>query len=231
MKKIKIMTLNPTQWANALKKAQAWGAFSRDGDVAFNAAKTAMVIVMDKDPRGPFIQSSRTDFAPSKNPYTHVYKYGDWMSLASAPWDVRPATLGGTASKSTPPSPSASVREVVKHVPTYIEVPVAAPSVCAQSTLTVKTCSVSAQNPIIFATVGLPYLVELGMDVQEHGDKFYVLDTVKNTSTEVTPESVADLAKKDIEAGKVDTIYAKYAYHFDLIDAVSMKKVVEDAED
>jgi len=224
MQKIKILTLNATQWANALRKAQSWGAFSRDGDTTFNPEKTAMVIVIGKDARGPYIQSSRTDFEPTKSAYSRKYKYGEWMGLQNAPWDFRPKA-GDTA-----PTPDVGTPTMVEPEVVVIGIECEAPSICAQSTLKIDTCEVLAQNDVIFKTQGLPFLQDAGVELVENEGDMYILDTVKNTATKVTAESVAAQAKKDIEAGDMDTPYALYAVRFDLIDGATMKKVVDDAE-
>ena len=72
--------------------------------------------------------------------------------------------------------------------------------ILAATALSLKAVEIEAStiNPIIFDTKVIPSAPGL----TKHDGKYYMLDTVKNTSVEVTPEGLTKKALADFKSGK-----------------------------
>lgn len=220
MPKIKITSVNRTQQQNVINKCRTWGAAARDGDYGPVAGKTA-VVINTKIGDMPAIQLSRVDFNPSKNPYNKVISYKDFMNATTCPWGRKYSDAqSGEAGQ-----PATAVAAVVVVQEVEVE-----SGVCAQDTLKVKSCKVLEQEAIGFKTLGLPFLIDNGVEVTMSEDVAYILDVKNNTAKPLTAKTAAKNAKASITKGDKD-VWADYAREFDLVDECIFIKSVEDDED
>ena len=231
MPKIKILSNNATQQHNVITKARAWGAAARDSDYGPVAGKTAVVIntLLGGGKTKPALQISSLGFAPKKKPYTHTFSYSEFMNLDTCPWDAsRQASQADTAQavRDIPQAAQAPRIKTVIQKEVVVVVEETEVGVCTQDTLRVKSLDVITQEAVGFVTLGLPFLVDAGVDVTELDGKTYLINPKKNTAKVVTAKSVAKRARKDILAGKTESPFAIYAKTFDLLDNVVMEKVV-----
>ena len=204
--KVKITSANRTQQVNVIAKCRSWGAGSRDGDYGPVDGKTAVVVNTKLGGGTPALQISRVDFTPTKSPYDLVLSYKDFMNADICPWDSR-APLNDDFD-------NLGVQEDV--------------GVCAQETLVVSDCTIITQEDIAWKTLGLPFLQDNGVDVTIADGIAYIINTKQNTAKPLTSKTAAKKAKKDIIAG-IDSPWALFARHFDLVEtAVLIKEVDED---
>ena len=231
MPKIKILGKTPIQQRNIITKARSWGAIARDGDYGPVAGKTAVVINtnLGGGKANPALQVATVDFRAKKNPYTSILSYSEFMKLTVCPWDSkRQASQADTAQavRDIPQAAQAPRIKTVIQKEVVVVVEETEVGVCTQDTLRVKSLDVITQEAVGFVTLGLPFLVDAGVDVTELDGKTYLINPKKNTAKVVTAKSVAKRARKDILAGKTESPFAIYAKTFDLLDNVVMEKVV-----
>jgi hypothetical protein len=86
------------------------------------------------------------------------------------------------------------------------------------SGLKLGAATIATMNPVIFKTQVIGSLPGLTKD----GDKYFKLDTVNNTATEVTADNITEGAKKALESGKDKDGYLKIAENFGLVREVSL---------
>jgi hypothetical protein len=218
MSKIKINSINPTQQANVITKCRQWGAAARDGDYGPVPGKTGVVINTQLGANKPALQLSDVNFTPTKNPYTDVYSYKDFMNLEDCPWDAPTSKIN--LAKATPEVRIEKEVHLIR-VPTEV-------GICAQETLQVTSCDVLVQEAIAWETQGLPFLEKQGVNITYHEGEAYILNVKKNTSKKLTAKSAAKRAKNAILAGDYDAPFAVFARHFNLVDNAVMAKVIKD---
>jgi hypothetical protein len=221
--KIKVLSMNNTQQTNVFNKCRNWGAAARDGDYGPVSGKTGVVINTKLGNGIPALQVSDVNFTPTKNPYDKVFSYKEFMNLDSCPFAVKDDRFSVDNIKGTDPVPEAIMSTVEVRISEEV-------GVCAQDTLKVTECSVLTQEAIAWKTLGLPFLVDAGVEVTEHDGVAYILDTVNNTADELTSETAASNAQKSILAGEKDA-WSTYAKHFDLVEKAVMSKVVDTDEE
>lgn len=221
MSKIKIMINNPQEWVQAIDKVKEFGAISRDGSTIFLPEKPDMVIDTTLSAGNACILSSRTGYMPKKNPYTNIMSFKDLMASSIAPWNDH---VDAVASSATPQV----VTEIVE-VPVYVSVETQV-GVCAQTTLRISAVEIVDQQPIIFKTVGIPWLVDNGLDITEDGDKMYIVDAAKNTAIEFTAKTAANNATKALLDNETNDLWARYAIAHDLIVSITHSKEVEEED-
>lgn len=78
--------------------------------------------------------------------------------------------------------------------------------------------TVEVQNAIIFKTTGIKNIAGLTKDA----DKYYQIDTKKNTATLINADGVADKAKADFLAGK-STDFTILADRFSLVSSLTLE--------
>lgn len=225
MSKVKIIINNASQWADALQKAKAYGAISRDGSTVFLPSKPDMVIDTNLSATTACILSSRSGYLPKKKPYAQVISFKDFMNTSVAPWST--STLGYNG-----PSVSPATKTVVQTVEVPVYVPVPTPvGVCAQTTLRISAVEVVEQQSIIFNTVGIPWLKDNGLEITEDDGKMYLVDSTKNTADLFTAKTAAVNATESFLDNDTDDIWARYAIAHDLIVSITHSKEVEEEED
>ena len=152
--------------------------------------------------------------------------YKEFMNATVCPWDRSAPTKDsvGGSSASIHPTPRAEIREI--SVPVFIPVEV---GVCAQDTLKVTACEVLVQEAIGFNTIGLPFLIDNGVEVTMSEGVAYIIDIKNNTAKPLTAKSAAKRAKKAILAGK-NNVWTSYAKRFDLVTDCTLTKDVDSVD-
>ena len=237
MSKIKVLTYNKAGYDKAVKHAYKLGATSRDGNTDFNPDKTALVI------DGKFMQSSRAGYTPKKNPYDAIISIDQFRAMTSlmpssgnAVGVSRPVagvskaevTQAVNQAKTVGYSVGFTDGEAVGYAVGYDD---GSTDVAPQKTLRCTKATILEQNPVVWASMGIPFFRDNGVEIVEDDGKMYTIDTVANEATEFTAKSVAKQAKKDLLAGD-NTIYTQFVKNFDLADELVYSKVLvdEDAE-
>lgn len=201
-KKIKVIATTSAEWNTIIAQARKLGAVSRDNTYGFNPEKTAMIIDNNYIKySSPTLKSVAGATPPLK------ISVGEFLGLAS----LHDAGLIGQ------PVDKQAIATAVAQV--KAELP------CAQSTLEVADCTVLVQNPVVWATVGVPMLKGLGVDVTTLDGVDYIIDIAKNEAVVFTAESASAQAKADLIAGEV-TAFTKYAKACDLITDLRLSKVL-----
>jgi len=201
-KKIKVIATSSTQWSAIIAHARKLGAVSRDNSYGFNSDKVAMIVDNNYIKySSPTMKSVAGATPPLK------ISVDEFLALGS----LHDAGLIGQ------PVDRQAVAQAVAQV--KAEMP------CAQSTLEVSDCTVLVQGDVIFATVGIPMLKGLGIEITTHDGVDYIVDITANTSIVFTAESASAQAQADLIDGEV-TAYTKWAKACDLISNLVMKKVL-----
>lgn len=200
--KVKIIVTSAAQWNQVVDHARNLGAVSRDNAYSFNPAKTAMVIDNNYIKySSPTMKSVADATPPMKISVT------EFLGLTSL-HDI--ANIGKPIDKQAVANAVAAVKEQMP---------------CAQSTLDVTDCDVLVQNPVNFATVGVPMLKTLGVEITTLNGVDYIIDVTANTATKFTAESASAQAKADLIAGEASP-YTAWAKACDLIENLVMSKVL-----
>lgn len=204
-KKIKVIVTTAGQWDQVMNHARKLGAVSRDNAYGFNPDKTAMVIDNNYIKySSPTMKSVAGAVEPLK------ISVNEFLGLASL-HDA--GLIGQPVDKQAVANAVAAVKEQMP---------------CAQSTLDVTDCDVLTQDAVVFATVGIPMLKTLGIEITTVDGVDYTIDVTANTATKFTAESASQQAKADLIDGKV-TAYTKWAKACDLVENLVMSKVLPEA--
>lgn len=230
MPKIKVLTYNKAGYDKAVRHAIKLGAVSRDGDTAFNSSKTSLVI------DGKFMMCSKAGYTPKKVPYDSIIDldtFKTMTSLTSSAGTTQRVPAGTSPAEVNQKVAVAATQgytngfadgEAVGYEDGYCDGTVdAAP----QKTLKCTKATILVQNPVVWATMGIPFFRDNGIEIVEHDDKMYTLDLVTNTSVEFTAKSAAEQAQADLIAGN-ETVYTSFVKNFDLADELVYTKVLVD---
>lgn len=233
-KKIKILTYNKAGFDKAVKHAFSLGVTTRDGKLTYDANKSAIVITVDGGKAT--MAKSRAGYTPKKDPYAAIMDLAAFRAANHVNELIanRPVVSGVSPAECESKTKTAhaqgyAIGEEVGYAVGYID---GTEDAAPQTTLKCVEATVLTQNPIVWASMGVPYFKENGVDIVEADGKLWTIDTVANTSTEFTAASVAEQVKKDLLAGD-DTVYTSFAKNFELIDSIRYEKVLvtEDSED
>ena len=197
------MTTTSNDWHIAVRHATQLGAISRDANYFFNPEKTAMII--DNN----YIKCSSVT-AKSLNVEPTKISLGEFLEFRSL-------------------HDANNIGQVVPDYSSYIEAMEVAQDVTspiAMDNLVVTDVEILEQNALMFKTVGIDKLQELGLDVTMMDGVPYILDVANNTATELTTQYVAEQAKVDFLNGDT-TEFTMFAKEFQLINKMVFSKVVE----
>lgn len=201
-KKIKVMPTTGTrqEWDTIVAHARKLGAISRDGEYGYNPDRTAMII------DNHYMKYSSPTMKPKAGVEVPTkVSVDEFMSLESL-HDVQ--FIGKPVDKQAVAKAVAATRAIMP---------------CSQNTLAVSDCTVLVQNDVLWASVGLPMLKDLGVEVTTLGDKDYIIDVANNDAQLFTAETASAQAKKDLLDGKV-TPYTQWAKQCELIENLVMSK-------
>jgi len=235
MKKVKVLTYNKAGFDKAVKHATALGVITKDGQgQTFDADKTSLVISLGNPAS---MAKSRAGYTPKKTPYAAIIDLNAFKAcnhinelLANKPVinGVPKAECDQQKVKAAADGydHGYDVGESVGYDVGYVD---GVDDTAPQTTLKCVEAVVLTQNPIVWASMGIPFFKENGVNVVESEGKMYTVDTKSNTSTEFTAAEVAKQVKIDLLAGD-DTIYTQFAKNFELIDSIRYDKVLVDAD-
>ena len=226
VKKIKVLTYNKAGFDKAVKHALTLGV--QRTTLTFDSNKTALVVSLGSIAK---MMKSKAGYTPKNDPYAAI------MDLAAFQGFNHLNEL--TANKAAAPagiSKAACAEKVemaadIAYDGGYVDghedgTNDAAP----QTTLKCVEVTVLVQNPIVWASMGVPFFKANGLDIVENDGKMFTIDTAANTSTEFTAEEAAKQIKADLLEGD-DTIFTQFAKNFELIDSIKYDKVLVDSED
>ncbi len=229
--KIKNMSGSYNEFERGLRALLDSGCFARDGDIEFVASKPSFAVA-----DGKYIQKSRTEYMPKKNPYMGVTTVDQFCAMCPADrTQFLNSGKAGVAHKetiSTSPATDDCSGAFMDGVNLGVDLGAALATPvketpCDQDTLVVKKADVLVQNSIIFRSQSIPFLKNNGVDITEDDGKYYVLDLKTNEAIEVTPEYVKEKAEKDLVDGN-DSAWVRLVKEFDLINELKMTKKVDE---
>ena len=227
-KKIKVLTYNKAGFDKAVKHALALGV--QKTTLTFDSNKSALVITIGNPSK---MVKSKAGYTPKKDPYAAILDLSAFKSCNH----LNELTANKPIIQGVDPKQCAQDKvkaydngyvdgEADGYDSGYIDGDAdAAP----QTTLKCVEATVLTQNPIVWASMGIPFFKANGLDIVENDSKQWTIDVTTNTAVEFTAAEAAKQIKVDLLAGD-ETIYTNFAKNFELIDSIRYDKVLVDAD-
>lgn len=226
-KSIKVLTYNKAGFDKAVKHALALGVTPTV--LTFDPDKSSLVVILENGTAR--IVKSKAGYTPKKEPYAAIisleqFKCYNHLNELIANKAVQQGVDPKQCQQDK--AEAFSVGHDIGYDAGYdVGYDDGVTDTAPQTTLKCVECEVLVQNPIVWASMGIPFFKANGLELVESDGKMFTIDTKANTSTEFTAEEVAKQIKQDILDGK-DTIYTSFAKNFELIDTAKYKKVLVD---
>jgi len=221
-KSIKVLTYNKAGFDKAVKHALSLGV--KKTTLTFDANKSSLVVKLGATPT---MAKSRAGYTPKENPYAAILDLAGFQSCQHL--DDLAANKPAVKTVGVPEAVCAQRADIAFDQGFVIGYDEGVDDTLPQSTLKCVEAEVLTQNPIVWATMGIPFFKDNGLDIVENDGKMYTINTTTNTATEFTAVEAAKQAKKDLLAGE-DSIYTSFAKNFELVDMLRHAKVLVDAD-
>lgn len=225
-KKIKVLTYNQAGFNKAVKHALSLGV--EKTTLTFDSNKSSLVVSLGSPAK---MMKSKAGYTPKNDPYSAILDLASFQACNH----LNELTANKPAVKGM--SKAECDKKVTKVADAAYDTGYGhghedgTTESAPQTTLKCVEVTVLVQNPIVWASMGIPYFKANGLDIVENDGKMFTVDTTANTSTEFTAAEAAKQIKADLLEGD-DTIYTQFAKNFELIDSIKYDKVLvtEDQE-